>query len=91
MYRERDIDVHIYIRRASGPRRGEITVFIVVCRGFNPSPYPSPGRSRCQKLVSCGFAVASLCSADGWRSVLEPSRAVPNPYPNSNPYPNPYP
>ena len=33
------------IRRASGPRRGEITVVVVVRKGFNPSPYFSPGRS----------------------------------------------
>ena len=52
------IYIYIYIRRASGPRRGEITVLVVVSRGFNPSPYPSPGRSWVQKLGSCGFVVA---------------------------------
>ena len=42
------IYVHIYlsfslhIRRASGPRRGEITVVVVVSRGFNPLPLPLP-------------------------------------------------
>ena len=52
------IYMYKHIRRASGPRRGEITVLLVVNRGFNPSPYPSPGRFWDQKLVSCGFAVA---------------------------------
>ena len=37
------IYIYIYICRASGPRRGEITVVVVASRGFNPSPYPSPG------------------------------------------------
>ena len=38
---------------ASGPCRVKSQ-----CRGFNPYPYPSLGRSWGQKLVSCGFVVA---------------------------------
>ena len=49
---------------ASGPRRGEITVLLVVNRGFIPSPYPSPGRSWVQKLVSCVLVVASPLSVE---------------------------
>ena len=50
----------ILIRRASGPRRGEITVLVVASRGFKPSPYPSLvlGQKVAVLWLCCGLAVA---------------------------------
>ena len=55
------IYIYMYIRRAFGPwrvRSQQSILYPNPLRGFNLSPYPSPGRSWGQKLVSRGFVVA---------------------------------
>ena len=54
-----NIQININIRQAFGPWRVRSQQSILYPRGFNPSPYPSPGRSWGQKLLRRRLAVAS--------------------------------